>query len=85
MDYVVFRDKLPSGLVRRLELAGVGSGDFRSCYRAAGLALKDKEHMRRLIPNRLGRTSLAELVFAGRHESHAASGLFPRTMRKWTP
>jgi carbamoyltransferase len=78
LDYVGFYDKPLLKFERLLEtyLACAPLG-FRSFLRAMPLWLKRKLHLPREINRGLDRVFKKRIVFAGHHESHAASAFFP--------
>ena len=78
LDYVGFYDKTLLKFERLLEtyLACAPLG-FRSFLRAMPLWLKRKLHLPREINRGLNRVFKKRIVFAGHHESHAASAFFP--------
>ena len=78
LDYVGFYDKPLLKFERLLEtyLACAPLG-FRSFLRAMPLWLKRKLHLPREINRGLNRVFKKRIVFAGHHESHAASAFFP--------
>jgi carbamoyltransferase len=78
LDYVGFYDKPLLKFERLLEtyLACAPLG-FRSFLRAMPLWLKRKLHLPREINRGLSRVFKKRIVFAGHHESHAASAFFP--------
>jgi carbamoyltransferase len=78
LDYVGFYDKPLLKFERLLEtyLASAPLG-FRSFLRAMPLWLKRKLHLPREINRGLNQVFKKRIVFAGHHESHAASAFFP--------
>jgi carbamoyltransferase len=78
LDYVGFYDKPLLKFERLLEtyLACAPLG-FQSFFRAMPLWLKRKLHLPREINRGLNRVLEKRIVFAGHHESHAASAFFP--------
>jgi carbamoyltransferase len=78
LDYVGFYDKPLLKFERLLEtyLACAPLG-FRSFLRAMPLWLKRKLHLPREINRGLNQVFKKRIVFAGHHESHAASAFFP--------
>jgi len=78
LDYVGFYDKPMLKFERLLEtyLACAPLG-FRSFLRAMPLWLKRKLHLPREINRGLNQVFNKRVVFAGHHESHAASAFFP--------
>jgi carbamoyltransferase len=78
LDYVVFYEKPFLKFDRLLETyLAYAPGGLQSFMSAMPLWLKTKLHLRREIRNALGRPPRHALVFAGHHESHAASAFYP--------